>query len=91
MADGMMTESGRSIEISQNREEITITSPSGVVELRIKLTKDGPVLVATGPLKLEVPELLQVQAKALEVRTEGDMRFLAGGDVVMEGKMIHLN
>ena len=93
MADGVLTlpGSGRQVEISRSPEEVVITGPSGVVELRIRLTPEGPVLVATGPLKLTVPDALLLQAKSLDVRTDGDLRLSAGGDVIIEGQLIHLN
>lgn len=91
MADGVLTSTGRTIEISQNPDEITITNPAGAVELRIRLTAEGPVLIASGSLKLEVENVLQLQSNTLDVRTTGDMRFVAGGEVVMEAQMIHLN
>jgi hypothetical protein len=93
MADGsiIVLPSGRTVTVEAASETIRVTSPTGTVELLLRLTPEGPMLVATGSLQLSVPEQLSLETGSLKVHSRGDMDFKADGEVHIEGTMIHLN
>ena len=92
MADGVTHfPSGRRVLVDAGEELIRVMSPEGRLELQVLFTKEGPVLKVEGGLQLAVPEKLSVTAKELCLRTEGDLRLEAGGEVFVEGQRIHLN
>lgn len=89
---------GRSLAVSD--EAVELRSPSGQLELRIKLTAEGPVLQVEGArVELRAAESVAVDCKRFEVRaaegvtlrTEGTVDVEAKDDVTIVGKLIHLN
>jgi hypothetical protein len=73
-------------------EVVEIHAPSGVLELRVKLTDDGVVLQLEGArISLRATESVDVECRTFTVNTDADMRLNAKGDVRVEGKIIHLN
>jgi hypothetical protein len=85
---------GRKLVVSEEGGDqlVEIRSESGMLELRIKLTDDGPVLqMEAVKLALKATETLEIEAKKLEIRTERDTTVEAKGEIRIVGKMIYLN
>ena len=95
------------VESSGTDELVEIRSSSGMVEVRIKLTEQGPVLqMESVRLSLKASEAVEIESKRvdikasegvaiettkLEIATEGDTQVDAKGEVRINGKMIYLN
>ncbi len=100
---------GRKLVVSEvGREQVVeIRSESGMLELRIKLTEDGPVLQmesvrlslkATEAVEIESPrvaikgtERLELAGGQVEVKSAADVKVDAEGEVRVVGTMIFLN
>ena len=79
---------------------VEIRSGSGMVELRIKLTDQGPVLqMESVRLELKASEAVEIESKRVEIRasetvqiaSKDEVKVDAEGDVRVNGKMIWLN
>ncbi len=86
---------------------VEIRNESGMLELRIRLTDQGPVLQmeslrlqlkATESVEIESPrvaitggETLELSGGAVELKSDEDVKVDAGGEVRVVGKMIYLN
>ena len=88
------------IEDASGGELIEIRSSSGQLELRIKLTEDGPVLqMESAKLQLKATELVEIASKRVEItasetlhlKSENEIKADAEGEVRVNGKMIYLN
>ena len=100
---------GRTLALASadGQELVEIRGPSGVLELRIRLTEQGPVLeIETVHLSLRAAESVDIDCKDFNVsadrvglRSEGEMtlsgkadvRVDADGEVHVQGEMIYLN
>jgi len=100
---------GRKLVVSeQGRDQLVeIRSESGMLELRIKLTEDGPVLqMESVKLSLKAAESVEIESKRVaitaseqvavcggEVKVSGeeDVKIDAKNEVRVVGKMIYLN
>ena len=93
---------GRTLRVEQSGtgELVEIRSSSGQVELRIKLTEDGPVLqVDSARLQLRASEAVEIESKRVEIRatetvqvtSKDEVKVEAEGEVRVNGKMIFLN
>lgn len=100
---------GRKLTVSEQGSDqlVEIRSDSGMVELRIKLTAEGPVLQmeavklqlkATEAVEIESArvaitgtESVEVSGGKVEVEAEEDATVEAKGEVRVRGKMIWLN
>jgi hypothetical protein len=100
---------GRTLTVSEAGldELVEIRSSSGMVELRIVLTEQGPVLqmeavrlqlkaseaveIESKRIDLKATETVAIAATELEVKTEADTKVDAKGEVRINGKMIYLN
>jgi hypothetical protein len=89
-----------SVEQSGTEELVEIRSSSGQVELRIKLTEEGPVLqVESARLQLKASEAVEIESKRVEIRatetvrlaSKDEIKVEAEGEVRVNGKMIYLN
>lgn len=79
---------GRTVEVvDDDAARVTITSPAGRVELRVRLTDDGPVLSfeQTG-LTLSTRGALTLDCDDLRVRARRDVTMEAGRDVVHDAR-----
>ena len=95
--------SGRTIECAdaeEGGELVTIRSPSGTVELEVRLTERGPVLrFEAASLELEAKGTIRTRCKAFEVvaedaeitATRGDVAIRANDDVRLNGERVKLN
>ena len=77
-----------------------IRSSSGQVELRIRLTEEGPVLqMESARLQLKASEAVEIESKRIEIRatetvqiaSKDEVKVDAEGEVRVNGKMIYLN
>ncbi|HEX8113410.1 MAG TPA: hypothetical protein VF516_37025 [Kofleriaceae bacterium] len=89
-----------SVERAGQDELVEIRSSSGQVELRIKLTEDGPVLqIESARLQLKASEAVEIESKRVEIRasetvqiaSKDEVKVDAEGDVRVNGKTIWLN
>jgi hypothetical protein len=81
-------------------ELVEIRSSSGQLELRIKLTAEGPVLqIESARLQLKAAEAVEIESKRVEIRasetvqveSDNEVKVDAEGEVRVNGKMIFLN
>ena len=91
---------GRKLVIKDEERIVEIKNPSGMLELRIKLTDEGPVLqMESVRMELKATESLEISSKRIDiVGTDIDIKAKESIDVVAEnddvrviGKKIHLN
>ena len=86
--------SGRTLVVRTDgpTEEIEIRSSGGEIEIRIALTKQGPVLSLSGArLEIDASDTIAVNCKQFAVRaTEGVLLDAAGKVEVRSGNEIHL-
>lgn len=85
---------GRTLTVAPagDDELVEIRGASGVLELRVKLTDDGVVLQLEGArISLRASESVDVDCRTFTVNADADVRLEAGGDVHVEGRVIHLN
>lgn len=92
---------GRKLVVSDAGSDqlVEIRSESGMVEVRIRLTAEGPVLqMEAARLSLKATESVEIESKrvaikATEVKIEAeqDVEVDAEGAVRVVGKTIHLN
>ncbi len=100
---------GRKIVLSEQGTEqlVEIRNESGMLEVRIRLTEEGPVLqMESARLSLKASESVEIQSKRVEIRGtetldlqgggvqisgDHDVKVNAEGEVHVVGKMIYLN
>jgi hypothetical protein len=89
-----------SVEHSGTDELVEIRSASGQVEVRIRLTEEGPVLqMESARLQLKASEAVEIESKRVEIRatetvqleSKNEIKVDAEGEVRVNGKMIYLN
>ena len=88
------------VEGSGSEELVEIRSSSGQVEVRIRLTEEGPVLqMESARLQLKASEAVEIESRqvtikateTLQLTSESDVKVDAEGEVRVNGKMIYLN
>jgi hypothetical protein len=93
---------GRTLTVSESGSDelVEIRGSSGMVEVRIKLTEDGPVLqMESARLSLKASESVEISSKRVEIRatesvavtSDNEVVVDAEGEVRVNGKMIYLN
>jgi hypothetical protein len=89
-----------SVESAGSDELVEVRSSSGVVELRIRLTEEGPVLqVESARLQLKASEVVEIESRRIELKatetvqlsSDNEIKVDADGEVRVNGKMIYLN
>ena len=89
-----------SVESSGTDELVEIRGSSGQVEVRIRLTEEGPVLqMESARLQLKASEAVEIESKRVEIRatetvqiaSKDEVKVDAEGEVRVNGKMIWLN
>jgi phage gp45-like len=89
-----------SVESVGGDELVEVRSASGQVELRIRLTEEGPVLqIESARLQLKASEAVEIESKRIELRatetvqlsSDNEVKVDADGEVRVNGKMIYLN
>jgi hypothetical protein len=102
-------QNGRKLVLSEQGADqlVEIRNESGMLEVRIRLTEDGPVLqMESAKLSLKATEVVEIESKRVEIRAtetlelegeevsvhaEKDATVVADNDVRIVGKMIYLN
>jgi phage gp45-like len=85
---------GRTLVIGEqgNDQMVEIRSESGMLELRIVLTEQGPVLqMESAKLSLKASESVEIESKSVAIKASETIDVNAAGDVIVIGKTIHLN
>jgi hypothetical protein len=93
---------GRTLSVEQSGTDdlVEVRSSSGQVELRIRLTEEGPVLqMESARLQLKASEAVEIESKRVEIRatetvqvtSKDEVKVDAEGDVRVNGKTIWLN
>jgi len=92
---------GRKLVVSEQGGEslVEVRSESGMVEVRIRLTEQGPVLqMESARLSLKAAEAVEIESARVEIKggavkvhAEEDLELDANSDVRVAGKMIFLN
>ena len=71
---------------------IELRGPSGTVELRIRITDDGPVVsVDAARLELRARDAIELASKRVAIRATESLDLEARGDVRVRGALIYLN
>lgn len=87
------------LEPAGTEDLIEVRAPSGSVEIRLRITDDGPVLElesvrlslrAARSVDVETSEF-NVSADEISLSGKADVRIDADGDVVVTGETIRLN
>jgi hypothetical protein len=90
---------GRTLSVVDG-ELVEVRAASGQLELRIRMTEDGPVLeLESVRLMLKAAESIDVECEDFNVNAQGeialsgkaDVRVDAEGEVHVTGEIIHLN
>lgn len=82
----------RTLEVVEAGEVVEVRAADGALELRIRLTDEGPVLeMRAVRLVLAAEEAVEIAAPDVEIRAEREMGLHAGGDVVVTGETLWLN
>src|ERR1044071_2372373 len=90
----------RTVESAGSDELVEVRSSSRQVELRIRLTEEGPVLqMESARLQLKASEVVEIESRRIELRasetvqlsSENEIKVDADGEVRVNGKMIYLN
>jgi hypothetical protein len=85
---------GRKLVVSEQAGDqlVEIRSESGMLEIRILLTEQGPVLqMESARLSLKATESVEIESKQVAIKATENIDVQAAGDVVVVGAMIHLN
>ena len=85
---------GRKLIVSEQAGDqlVEIRNESGMVEVRIRLTEEGPVLqMEAARLQLKATEAVSIESKKVDIKSSEEMTLTAQGDLVAIGKIIHLN
>ena len=91
-ADEVALRGGRSLRVAEAGEVVEIRAASGQLELRIRLTDEGPVLqMEAVRMQLRASEAVEIESKRVDIKTEGDLTIDAKGEVRVVGAMIYLN
>lgn len=100
---------GRKLVLSEQGADqlVEIRNESGMLEVRIRLTEEGPVLqMESARLSLKASEAVEIESKRVEIKGEQKLELKGGevevtgeqndengtsGDVKVVGTMIYLN
>ncbi len=100
---------GRKLVLSEQNSEqlVEVRNESGMLEVRIRLTAEGPVLqmesarlqlkateqvtIESAKVEIKGTEQLDLSGRKIQVSSEEDLEVEATGEIRMVGKMIYLN
>lgn len=81
-----------SLVASGGDDLVEVHGAGGTLELRIRMTADGPVLqMESLKLSLKAAQEVDVQCTSFAVRASEGLTLQADGDVRINGQTIHLN
>ena len=86
--------SGRQLRVIDGRagETVEVRSPDGVVELRVRLTDDGPVLeFEAARIDLRASHDVNVECERFSVRAREDMQLRSAEDIHIDGDNVLIN
>lgn len=76
---------GRTLEVQD--DVVEFRSPSGMLELRVRLTEEGPVLQVEGvKVAVKAAETVSVECKTFEVRAEEKVTIKSEGELDVESE-----
>ena len=76
---------GRKLVVTEG-QLVEIRNESGMVEIRIQLTEQGPVLqVEAARMQLKASESVQIESKKIELKSEEGTEIESEGDVRVRG------
>src|SRR6185295_14718778 len=71
-----------SVESAGNEELVEVRSSSGQVELRIRLTEEGPVLqMESARLQIKASEAVEIESKRIELRASETVQLSSDNEV----------
>jgi len=77
---------------SAREDLVEIRAGDGTLELRIRLTEDGPVLeLDSVRMTLRASESVAIETADFSVSASGEIAIASEGDVRVTGETIHLN
>jgi NADPH-dependent glutamate synthase beta subunit-like oxidoreductase len=92
---------GRKLVVTEQGGEslVEVRSESGMLEVRIRLTEQGPVLqMESARLSLKATEAVEIESQRVEIKggavkvhADEDLELDASSDVRVTGKLIYLN
>lgn len=85
---------GRKLVLSEQGGDqlVEIRNGAGMLEVRIRLTEEGPVLqMEAARLSLKASDTVDIESQRIAIKASETIDVTAAGDVVMIGKTIHLN
>lgn len=84
---------GRKVVVADGDQLVEIRSPSGMLEVRIRLTEEGPVLqMESVKMELKASESVEIASKRIALKAEESIDVVAeNDDVRVVGKKIYLN
>ena len=80
---------GRTLTVTGQASEelVEIRSSAGMVEVRIRMTEQGPVLqMEAVRMQLKAAEAVDIETRQLNVRTEEGVNVAAKGDIKLAGE-----
>ena len=92
---------GRKLVVTEQGGEslVEVRSESGMLEVRIRLTEQGPVLqMESARISLKAAESVEIESERVEIKggavkvhADDDLELDANSDVRVTGKLIYLN
>lgn len=85
---------GRKLVLSEQSGDqlVEIRNGAGMLEVRIRLTEEGPVLqMESARLSLKASEAVEIESQRVSIKASESIDVTAAGDVVVIGETIHLN
>ena len=85
---------GRKLVLSEQSGDqlVEIRNGAGMLEVRIRLTEQGPVLqMEAARLSLKASDAVEIESQRVAIKASETVDVNAGGDVVVIGQTIHLN
>lgn len=87
-APDLTLQSGREVRVTRDAgsgESLEVRGPGGEVELRVRLTDDGPVLRLEGPrIELSATDLLKLECRRFELDATEDVAIRSGGELTLD-------
>ena len=83
---------GRALAVAEDGAAFELRSPSGTLELRVRITADGPVVeVDAARLELRARAAIDITSRRVAIRATDAIEVASGGDVRVVGATIYLN
>jgi hypothetical protein len=89
LPDGLLLRGGRTLTVvaAGDDELIEVRGDGGMLELRLRMTAEGPVLeMESVRLKLRAAESVDIETKDFSVNAERSMEMSSEGEITLSGK-----